>query len=238
MIKEEFKDNIKKLVHSGVQAIFVDRGVDDLAAELLEEAGILVVARVPHRALHAGCCIFGNTFFLTNHFSGRRAYQNGRHLLSAATQHLYLGQFLISYYMRRRPELFLQFLEVLNGVLIGKERLSRQMPLELEGNISVMVLDDALEPEEVGTSTFTWDNFSFPIICVAVPNCFCSSSRGLRSAVRFNSFAPQCSAKSVSSLWGTLATNAFRAGRKYFRDGFRRCARAGGSREYSALPAT
>ena len=51
VIKEEFKDNIKKLVHSGVQAIFVDRGVDDLAAELLEEAGILVVARVPHREL-------------------------------------------------------------------------------------------------------------------------------------------------------------------------------------------
>ncbi len=51
VMKEEFKDNIKKLVHSGVQAIFVDRGVDDLAAELLEEAGILVVARVPHREL-------------------------------------------------------------------------------------------------------------------------------------------------------------------------------------------
>ena len=51
VMMEEFKDNIKKLVHSGVQAIFVDRGVDDLAAELLEEAGILVVARVPHREL-------------------------------------------------------------------------------------------------------------------------------------------------------------------------------------------
>ena len=51
VMKEEFKDNIKKLVHSGVQAIFVDRGVDDLVAELLEEAGILVVARVPHREL-------------------------------------------------------------------------------------------------------------------------------------------------------------------------------------------
>ena len=51
VMKEEFKDNIKKLVHSGVQAIFVDRGVDDLAAELLEEAGILVVARGPHREL-------------------------------------------------------------------------------------------------------------------------------------------------------------------------------------------
>ena len=51
VMKEEFKDNIKKLVHSGVQAIFVDRGVDDLAAEMLEEVGILVVARVPHREL-------------------------------------------------------------------------------------------------------------------------------------------------------------------------------------------
>lgn len=39
--------------------------------------------------------------------------------------------------------------EVLNGVMISKERLTRQMPLELEGNIKVMVLDDALEQESL-----------------------------------------------------------------------------------------
>ena len=47
VLKEEFRANIQKLIEAGVQAVFVDRGVDDTAAELLEEAGVLVVARVP-----------------------------------------------------------------------------------------------------------------------------------------------------------------------------------------------
>lgn len=51
VLKEEFKANIQKLIKTGVQAVFVDRGVDDAAAELLEEAGVLVVARVPHKEL-------------------------------------------------------------------------------------------------------------------------------------------------------------------------------------------
>lgn len=51
VLKEEFRANIQKLIEAGVQAVFVDRGVDDRAAELLEEAGVLVVARVPHKEL-------------------------------------------------------------------------------------------------------------------------------------------------------------------------------------------
>lgn len=51
VLKEEFKANIQRLIDTGVQAIFVDRGVDDTAAELLEEAGILVIARIPHKEL-------------------------------------------------------------------------------------------------------------------------------------------------------------------------------------------
>lgn len=51
VLKEEFKANIQKIIDAGTQAVFVDRGVDDLAAEMLEEAGILVVARVPHKEL-------------------------------------------------------------------------------------------------------------------------------------------------------------------------------------------
>lgn len=50
-LKEEFKANIKKIIDAGTQAVFVDRGVDDFAAEMLEEAGVLVVARVPHKEL-------------------------------------------------------------------------------------------------------------------------------------------------------------------------------------------
>lgn len=51
VLKEEFKNNIQKIIDGGVKAIFVDRGVSDLAVELLEEAGVLVVARVPHHEL-------------------------------------------------------------------------------------------------------------------------------------------------------------------------------------------
>jgi chaperonin GroEL (HSP60 family) len=38
--------------------------------------------------------------------------------------------------------------QVFRGVIISKERMSRQMPPELE-NVAVLVIDDALEPEEI-----------------------------------------------------------------------------------------
>ena len=51
ILKEQFKTNIQKLIETGVQAVFVDRGADDAAVELLEEAGVLDVARLPHKEL-------------------------------------------------------------------------------------------------------------------------------------------------------------------------------------------
>ncbi|MDP3487846.1 MAG: TCP-1/cpn60 chaperonin family protein [Bacillota bacterium] len=39
--------------------------------------------------------------------------------------------------------------EVFMGVIIGKERLSKQMPKSIHG-VKVLVIDDALEPEEIG----------------------------------------------------------------------------------------
>lgn len=51
ILKEEFKTNVQKIIDAGAQAVFVDRGVDDAAAELLEEAGILVVAECLHKEL-------------------------------------------------------------------------------------------------------------------------------------------------------------------------------------------
>ncbi|MBR6756715.1 MAG: TCP-1/cpn60 chaperonin family protein [Peptococcaceae bacterium] len=50
-IKEEFKEQIANLIQSGVQAVFVDRGVDGVAEEMLADAGVFVAARVPHRQL-------------------------------------------------------------------------------------------------------------------------------------------------------------------------------------------
>ena len=50
-IKEEFTANIQKLIKAGVNAVFIDQGVDDQAVEMLEEADILVVSGVPHQEL-------------------------------------------------------------------------------------------------------------------------------------------------------------------------------------------
>lgn len=44
--QESFVKNINKLKAVGVKAVFVDRGIDDAALELLNDAGILAVARV------------------------------------------------------------------------------------------------------------------------------------------------------------------------------------------------
>ena len=45
-LQDEFKINIKKLIDLGVKAVFVDRGVHDIAEEMLTDAGMLVVQRV------------------------------------------------------------------------------------------------------------------------------------------------------------------------------------------------
>lgn len=45
-LQEEFKRNISKLIKMGVNVIFVDRGVHDVAEELLTDANVMVVERV------------------------------------------------------------------------------------------------------------------------------------------------------------------------------------------------
>lgn len=64
-----------------MQAVFVDRGVDDAAAELLEEAGVLVVARVPHKELvdlaeHCGAKLLKRSSLSK---PGRRVAETVRH---------------------------------------------------------------------------------------------------------------------------------------------------------------
>ena len=50
----EFKDNINKIVELGVQVVLVDRGVHPIAEEILTDAGIMVIQRVPTEDLRRG----------------------------------------------------------------------------------------------------------------------------------------------------------------------------------------
>lgn len=50
-LKNEFKDNVGKLIDLGVNFIAVSRGVDDIAEEMLTDAGAVVVRRVSSRDL-------------------------------------------------------------------------------------------------------------------------------------------------------------------------------------------
>lgn len=50
-IRSEFKENLQKIIDLGVGAVLVDRGVHSDAEELLTDAGILVVQRIPSRDL-------------------------------------------------------------------------------------------------------------------------------------------------------------------------------------------
>ncbi|NLK51513.1 MAG: chaperonin [Syntrophomonadaceae bacterium] len=50
-LRDEFRKNIEKVISLGVNLVLVDRGVDDLAEEILTEAGIMVVSRVAYKEL-------------------------------------------------------------------------------------------------------------------------------------------------------------------------------------------
>ncbi|NLT94769.1 MAG: chaperonin, partial [Clostridia bacterium] len=50
-LREEFRNNLHKMVEAGVNVVLVDRGVDDLAEEVLQDAGIMVVQRVSNKEL-------------------------------------------------------------------------------------------------------------------------------------------------------------------------------------------
>lgn len=51
-LQEQFKENMEKLVSAGVKVVLVDRGIHDLAEEILADAGIMVVQRVSSKELH------------------------------------------------------------------------------------------------------------------------------------------------------------------------------------------
>jgi chaperonin GroEL (HSP60 family) len=50
-IKQEFQQNVARIISLGVNLVLVDRGVDDLAEEMLADAGVMVLSRVSHREL-------------------------------------------------------------------------------------------------------------------------------------------------------------------------------------------
>lgn len=50
-LQREFRENLQKIIDLGVGLVLVDRGVDDVAEEMLTDAGIMVVQRVAHREL-------------------------------------------------------------------------------------------------------------------------------------------------------------------------------------------
>lgn len=50
-LKNEFRDNVEKILHSGAKLVLVDRGVDEQAAERLADHGIMLISRIPHKEL-------------------------------------------------------------------------------------------------------------------------------------------------------------------------------------------
>ncbi|MGI6647770.1 MAG: TCP-1/cpn60 chaperonin family protein [Bacillota bacterium] len=58
-LREEFKQNVEKIVSLGVNLVLVDRGVDDLAEEILTEAGIMVLHRVSFKELRKAAELTG-----------------------------------------------------------------------------------------------------------------------------------------------------------------------------------
>lgn len=50
-LQEQFRYNVNKIVDLGVKVVLVDRGVEDIAEEILTDAGIMVVQRVSNREL-------------------------------------------------------------------------------------------------------------------------------------------------------------------------------------------
>lgn len=50
-LQEQFRQNLQKIVDLGVKTVLVDRGVEDIAEEILTDAGIMVVQRVSNKEL-------------------------------------------------------------------------------------------------------------------------------------------------------------------------------------------
>jgi chaperonin GroEL (HSP60 family) len=58
-IREDYKKNLKKIVSMGINLVLVDRGVDDLAEEVLTEAGVMVVQRISIKELRKAAELTG-----------------------------------------------------------------------------------------------------------------------------------------------------------------------------------
>lgn len=52
--QEQFKVNVQKIVDLGVKVVLVDRGVQDIAEEILTDAGLIVIQRVANKELRKG----------------------------------------------------------------------------------------------------------------------------------------------------------------------------------------
>lgn len=50
-LKDEFRDNVEKIIQSGAKLVLVDRGVDEQAAERLADNDIMLISRIPHKEL-------------------------------------------------------------------------------------------------------------------------------------------------------------------------------------------
>ena len=50
-LKKEFRSNLQKIIASGAKLVLVDRGINNEAAEILSEAGIMAISRIPHQEL-------------------------------------------------------------------------------------------------------------------------------------------------------------------------------------------
>ncbi len=50
-LHREFQDNLQKIIDLGINVVLVDRGVDDIAEEILGDAGVMVIQRVSGKEL-------------------------------------------------------------------------------------------------------------------------------------------------------------------------------------------
>lgn len=50
-LQEQFRLNLQKIVELGVKVVLVDRGVEDIAEEILTDAGIMVIQRISNKEL-------------------------------------------------------------------------------------------------------------------------------------------------------------------------------------------
>jgi chaperonin GroEL (HSP60 family) len=51
-LQEEFKENLKKIIDIGINVIMTDRGTNDIAEEILTDAGVMLITRVSSKDLH------------------------------------------------------------------------------------------------------------------------------------------------------------------------------------------